>query len=158
MDSQQVFQRFQTLHPPFDSATAFRALGDAYWARHTKFYDPKFISGFWPLHGDFLNAPGGTATVAYLRAGGRIDAGWVIYLHFHSTITARLQREQEQTGAPFPPWWQAPYGEGHGRRFFQGQVSSDIQVDEYSLCYPDGHILNVTPEARKITPPDIHQL
>ena len=100
---------------------------------------------------------GGIPTVATLRESTHTKAGWLIYLHFHSAITAEVQRRYSPPAA-YPAWWTPPFGEGHAQKFFRGKAPPDIQVDEYSLCFPDSHILNVRPRTRKIIPPDTYHL
>ncbi len=156
MGAQRLCQRFEKLQPPFDSATAFQTLGDAGWVQRTRFYDPDFTTGFWPLHELFGN--GGIPTVATLRASTHTEAGWTVYLHFHSAATAAWAKENALHTTPFPAGWTPPFAEGHAQSFFRGRVPSDVQVDEYTLCYPDGHLLNVTPKMRKMIPPDTYHL
>ena len=155
-ESQRLFQRFEKLRPPFDSVAAFQVLGDSEWVRHTTFYDPDFTSGFWPLPEMFGN--GGNPTVATLRAGTHTKAGWSIYLHFHSAITAAWAKKNSRHDTPLPAGWTPPFAEGHAQSFFQGRTPSDVQVDEYTLCYPDGHLLNVTSTVRKTIPSNTYHL
>ena len=93
-DSVELFQKFQRLQPPFDSATAIRVLMDTSWIKHATFYETDAVEGFWPLHtfwGD-----GGKPTVATLRKAGSLpDCGWTIYIHFRSKIAAQLQKHTE---------------------------------------------------------------
>ena len=135
-----LFRRFEHLHPPFDSATAYQALGGSDWTHHASFYHITILAGFLPLHKALSS--GATVGVEFRASTSSTDSGYTAYLHF----TAPLDTEAEASrvgNAPIPRF---------GQKFFGGQISSAQQIDEFALCYPDGHCLDVSPKSRTVIP------
>ena len=120
-----LLRRFATLEPPFGSVTARAALGDPSWLGRARLGRIRMLSGFIALHRD--NTSGFMFSVDLRESTSQEYSGYGISLH----TTEAIESEEDL------------------RRFFRGEGSAAMQVDEFTLDYPEGFILSVQPTKRE---------
>ncbi len=103
------------------------------------------VAGFLPLHKGLTS--GATVGVEF-RESTSTYGGYTAYLHFTAPLVTKAE-VSHSGNTPVPDFGQA---------FFGGRSPLTQQIDEYTLCYPDGHCLNVLPESRKTIPPNTYHL
>ena len=141
VQSAELVRRFEQLKPPFDSRTASGVLGEASWIDRAYFYHYTIVTGFLPLHSGV--SPGTSFLVEFREATSSVEAGYSVCVHVNITLSPLLDDQSFQR---------------FSREFFSGHSAASVQVDEYTIGYPDGHFINVLPHSRKIYPPNTYHL
>jgi hypothetical protein len=129
-EAAKVFDQFARIHPPADAKSVSHALKDASWIGRAALHHQTILAGWIPIW--TLGPPGGVYVIGLSPSVSMKNAGYHIYIH----VTRAFP---EDTPASL-------------RAFLMGQAATDIKVDEYALCYPDGRILHVDTKSRKMIP------
>jgi hypothetical protein len=141
--SAQLFERFSRLNPPIDAAVVARTLGDKSWIRRAAMTRYTFLTGFIPLRHSLIS-PGSVFVVELTAPTSSNNQGYIICLH---TRAAFPREERGDWNHQNPP-------AAGLRHFLAGRAPAHIKIDEYSLCYPDGRVLNVLPGSRRSMSPE----
>jgi hypothetical protein len=130
-----LFERFGRLRLPANAREVSRTLGDSTWMSRAWIYQQIWLAGWIPIEHS-LSPPGGVFAIRLTPPLAFNDGGYTIYVH---------------TSADFPREKGSDASRAF-RRFLIGIAPRGVNIDEYALCYPDGRILHVLPNSRKMMP------
>jgi hypothetical protein len=125
-----LLERFARIHPPANAKLVSHALKDSRWLSQAAIDPITFLAGWIPISRSLFQ--GSAFEIELTPTISQHNSGYRIYVH-----TTRAFPKDAAMGF---------------RAFLAGRASSDIAIDEYALCYPDGRILHVDSESRRMIP------
>jgi hypothetical protein len=138
-EAARLFKRFSRILLPANAANVSRTLASSDWISRAEIYHLTFMTGWIPLKHN-LSPPGGVFVINLVPPTSQRDAGYSIYVH--TTADSAIRESLGKTDAAAISL----------RHFLAGDAPSNVKIDEYALCYPDGRILHVLPDSRKMMP------